>query len=370
MKTRAAVLDEGSKAFEIVELDVDEPGIGEVHIKFTAAGLCHSDLHLIDGDIVPRFPIVGGHEGAGIIEAVGPGVQHVEVGDHVVCSFVPSCGFCRYCATGHHTLCNVAANSLVGCMPDGTFRYHRNGEDLGGLCMLGSFSERATVPARSAVKIDPWLPLEVAVLAGCGVPTGWGSAVYAGGVRSGDTTVIYGAGGVGMNAVQGAAYAGAKYVVVVDPVEFKRETALTFGATHVFADPEEAASKVNELTWGEGADQAILTVSVVDEKVVRDAFDIIGKGSTVVVTGQANPEKINIQLPSAYLTRSEKVIRGAQFGSSNPHYDIVRLLRMWNAGQLKLDELITKNYTLDQVNEGYKDLADGKLIRGVILHER
>lgn len=369
MRTRAAVLDEGSKAFEIVDLDVDEPGRGEVHIKFTAAGLCHSDLHLIDGDIVPRFPIVGGHEGAGIIEAVGSGVEHVEPGDHVVCSFVPSCGFCRYCATGHHTLCNVAANILVGCMPDGTFRYHRNGEDLGGLCMLGSFSERATIPARSAVKVDPWLPLEVAVLAGCGVPTGWGSAVYAGNVRTGDTCVIYGAGGVGMNAVQGAAYAGAKYVVVVDPVEFKRQTALEFGATHVFADPDEAASKVDELTWGQGADAAILTVSVVDEIVVRQAFDIIGKGCTVVVTGQANPNKINIQLPSAYLTRSEKVIRGAQFGSSNPHYDIVRLLRLWNNGQLKLDELVTKTYSLDQVNEGYKDLAEGRLIRGVILHE-
>jgi alcohol dehydrogenase (nicotinoprotein) len=368
MKTRAAVLEKGSKAFEIVELEVDEPRNNEVHIKYTAAGLCHSDLHLIDGDIVPRFPIVGGHEGSGIIEAVGPGVTHVAPGDHVVCSFVPSCGFCRYCSTGHHNLCNVAADSLKGCMPDGTFRFHRKGEDYGGLCMLGTFSERATVPARSVVKVDPWLPLEVAVLAGCGVPTGWGSAVNAGGVKAGDTTVIYGVGGVGINSVQGAVYAGAKYVVVVDPVEFKRETALKFGATHAFADPEEADRKVKELTWGEGADQAILTVGVMDEKVVRQAFEIIGKGATIVVVGQANPEKITIQLPSALLTRSEKVIRGAQFGSSNPHYDIVKLLRMWNAGRLKLDELITKTYTLDQVNEGYQDLADGKLIRGVIVH--
>ncbi|MHA6800222.1 NDMA-dependent alcohol dehydrogenase [Bounagaea algeriensis] len=371
MKTRAAVMERGRTEFELVELDVDEPSFGEVHIKFTASGLCHSDLHLVEGVYgnSPRLPIVAGHEGAGVIESVGPGVTHVEPGDHVVCSFMPSCGFCRYCETGRTNLCNIGANILKGNMPDGTFRYHRDDSDLGGFCMLGTFSERATIPARSAVKVDPWLPLEVAVLAGCGVPTGWGSAVNAGNVRVGDTAVIYGAGGVGMNSVQGAAYAGAQYVVVVDPVEFKREIALKFGATHTFADPEEADRKVKELTWGDGADQAILTVSVMDATVVRQAFDIIGKDSTVVVVGQANVEDDTIQIPSALLTRSEKVIRGAQFGSCNPQYDIVKLLRMWNTGHLNLDDLITKTYTLDQVNEGYQDLRDGKIIRGVVMHE-
>ncbi|GAA4821387.1 NDMA-dependent alcohol dehydrogenase [Actinomycetospora corticicola] len=370
MKTRAAVMDKGQKEFEIVELDVDEPGPGEVHIKFTASGLCHSDLHLVEGIYgdSPRYPIVAGHEGAGIIESVGPGVTHVEPGDHVVCSFMPSCGYCRYCETGHTNLCNIGANILQGCMPDGTFRYHRGGTDLGGFCMLGTFSERATVHARSAVKVDPWLPLEVAVLAGCGVPTGWGSAVNAGGVRAGDTAVIFGAGGVGMNAVQGAAQAGAQYVVVVDPVEFKRETALSFGATHVFADAAEADVKVKELTWGNGADQAVITVSVMDETVIRQAFDIVGKGSTVVMVSQANAANNTIQLPSALMVRSEKVLRGAQFGSCNPHYDIPRLLRLWNKGSLKLDELVTKQYTLDQVNDGYQDLRDGKIIRGVVVH--
>lgn len=371
MKTRAAVLEKGSKEFEIVELDVDEPRVGEVHIKFVAAGLCHSDLHLTDGVYgdSPRLPIVAGHEGSGVVESVGPGVTHVEPGDHVVCSFMPSCGICRYCSTGHTNLCNLGADLLKGNLPDGTFRFHRDGRDLGGLCMLGTFSERATVPARSAVKVDPWLNLEVAVLAGCGVPTGWGSAVNAGGVRVGDTTVVFGAGGVGINAVQGAAYAGAKYVVVVDPVQFKRDFALKLGATHAFADAEEATRTVKELTWGEGADQAILTVGVMDDEVVRQGFDIVGKASTVVVVGQANPEKLTIQLPSAFFTRNEKVIRGAQLGSCNPHYDIVKLLRLWNAGRLKLDELVTRTYTLDQVNEGYRDLRDGKIIRGVLLHQ-
>lgn len=166
-----------------------------------------------------------------------------------------------------------------------------------------------------------------------------------------------------------AVYAGAKFVVVVDPVEFKRETALKFGATHAFADPAEAAAKVNELTWGEGADQALVTVGVVDEQVVTHAFNVIGRTGTLVITGQSHPEKLTIQIPSALLVRTEKVIRRSQFGSSNPQYDIVKLLRLYDSGRLKLDELITKRYTLDQVNEGYQDLRDGTIIRGVIVHE-
>ncbi len=367
--SRAAVLREGSDRFEIIELDVDEPGEGEVHVKYVAAGLCHSDLHLIDGHIVPRFPIVGGHEASGVVEAIGIGVTRVKVGDHVVCSFVPSCGTCRYCATGHQNLCDLSAHLMRGEMADGTFRFHKDGTDYGALCMLGAFSERATVSQHSVVKIDDWLPLDVAVLAGCGVPTGWGTAVHTGAVKQGDTTVIYGAGGIGMNAVQGAAYSGARFVIVIDPVEFKREKALEFGATHVFADPHEAWAKINELTWGQLADQALVTVGEVDEEVITNAFNAVGKTGTVVVTGQAHPDAKTIQIPSALLVRSEKVIRGSQFGSSNPQYDIVKLLRLYDAGKLKLDELITKRYTLDQVNDGYQDLRDGRIIRGVITFD-
>jgi alcohol dehydrogenase (nicotinoprotein) len=365
-KTRAAVLEEGSKQFEIMELDVDEPREGEVKIKYVAAGLCHSDLHLIDGDIIPRFPIIAGHEGAGIVEAVGPGVTRVKEGDHVVCSFIPSCGQCRYCAVGRSNLCDLGVHLMKGEFPDGTFRAHKDGRDIGQLCILGTFADRATVSQYSLVKVDDWLPLKTAVLVGCGVPTGWGTAVTAGGVRAGDTTVIYGIGGIGINALQGAVHSGAKYVIAVDPVEFKRETALQFGATHAFASAEEAAPKIHELTWGQGADQALVTVGVVDSSVVRSAFDAVGKGGTVVITGQAHPEAVTIQIPSALLVRNEKVIRGSQFGSSNPQYDIVKLLRLYNTGKLKLDELVTKRYTLEQVNEGYQDLRDGKIIRGVI----
>jgi S-(hydroxymethyl)glutathione dehydrogenase/alcohol dehydrogenase len=368
MRTRAAVVDEGTKEFEVRELEVDDPGAGEVHVRFVASGLCHSDLHLVDGDLKPRYPMVAGHEGAGIVEAVGPGVTKVAAGDHVVCSFVPSCGSCRYCATGRSSVCDLAANSVIGLFPDGRSRFHGDGRDYGGFCMLGTFSERATVLQHSVVKVDDWLPLETAVLVGCGVPTGWGTAVYAGGVRAGDTVVVYGIGGVGINAVQGAAYAGAKYVIVVDPVAFKRETALELGATHAFATAAEAQVAATELTWGHGADQALVTVGVVDEQVVADAFDVVGRGGVVVVTGLAAPEKLTVHVSGAVLTKFEKTIKGSMFGSGNPHHDIVRLLRLYDAGRLKLDELATRRYTLDQINDGYQDLRDGKIIRGVIVH--
>ncbi|HEU4360437.1 MAG TPA: NDMA-dependent alcohol dehydrogenase [Mycobacterium sp.] len=368
MKTKAAVVHGAHQPFELMELDLDGPGPGEVLIKYTAAGLCHSDLLLTDEEVPARYPMVGGHEGSGIIEDVGPGVTKVKPGDHVVCCFIPSCGTCRYCSTGRQNLCDMGALILQGSMPDGTFRFHSGGTDYGGMCMLGTFAERATVSQHSVVKVDDWLPLETAVLVGCGVPTGWASANYAGGVRAGDSVVIYGIGGVGINAVQGAVHAGAKHVVVVDPVAFKRDTAMKFGATHAFGTAEEAAAKIAELTWGQMADQALITVGVVDEDVVSAAFHAIGKGGTVVLVGLTSLDKLTVHVSGAEMTLFEKTIKGTLFGSANPQYDIVRLLRLYDAGQLKLDELITRRYSLDQVNEGYQDLRDGKNIRGVIVH--
>jgi S-(hydroxymethyl)glutathione dehydrogenase/alcohol dehydrogenase len=367
MKTKAAVLFEAHKPFEILELDLDKPKPGEVLIKYTAAGLCHSDLHLLDGDLPPRFPMVGGHEGSGVIEEIGEGVTKVKVGDHVVCSFIPNCGTCRYCSTGRQSICDMGATILEGCLPDGTFRFHDGkGSDIGGMCMLGTFSERAVISEHSVVKVDDWLPLETAVLVGCGVPSGWGTAVYAGGVRAGDSVIIYGIGGLGINAVQGAVMAGARHIVVVDPVQMKRDQAMKFGATHAFADAASAQEKLTELTWGQGADQALILVGTVDEDVVTAAVAAVGKGGTVVITGLADPTALTVHVSGTDLTLNQKTIKGALFGSANPQYDIVKLLRMYDQGQLKLDELITTTYSLEQVNEGYQDLRDGKNIRGVI----
>ena len=369
MKTKAAVLRGVGQDFEVTELDLDPPKAGEVLIRYAAAGLCHSDEHLRHGDIVPRFPIVGGHEGAGIIEEVGEGVTRLKPGDHVICSFLPVCGHCRWCSTSQSNLCDLGANLLVGCQADETFRFHGGGEDFGGMCMLGTFSERATISEHSVVKVDDDVPLDKVVLIGCGVPTGFGSAVHAAQTEPGDTIAIYGIGGIGINAVQGAALAGARNVVAIDPLPNKREMAEKLGATHSAETAEEAQQLITELTRGVGADKAIVTVGVVDSEVVTNAFNAIRKGGTVVVTGLADPGKNTIELPGAILTLFEKRVQGSLFGSGDPFHDIPRMVELYQSGDLKLDELITSTYTLDQINQGYQDLLDGKNVRGVIVYD-
>lgn len=366
LRTRAAVLREAPGWWEITDLDLDEPKANEVRIRLAAAGLCHSDDHIRSGDSPARLPVVGGHEGAGVVEAVGPGVTRVAVGDHVVCSFIPVCGTCRYCSTGRQGLCELGANAATGQLPDGTFRFHENGTDIGGMCVLGTFSERTVVSEYSCVKVDDDIPLEIAALVSCGVPTGWGSSVYRAGVRPGDTVVIFGIGGVGINAVQGARYAGAQHVIAIDPLEFKLKAAEDFGATLTFSDPDAAKEKVIELTRGKMADHVICTVGVMNAEVVSRAVDLIGKGATVTITGIG---KYHVDFAGAPFTGWQKHLQGTIFGGANPVYDIPRLLNLWRTGDLKLTELITRRYSLDQVNDGYRDLLDGKLIRGLIEFE-
>lgn len=371
MRTRAAVLREAGGSWGIEELALDPPGPGEVRIRFVASGLCHSDEHVRTGDSVVRLPMVGGHEGAGVVEAVGEQVTRVQVGDHVVCSFIPVCGTCRYCATGRQNLCDFGAQMLTGQLKGGGFRFHDDsGGDIGGMCMLGTFSQRAVVAQESCVRIDKEISFDVAALVGCGVPTGWGTAVYAAGARPGDTVVIFGAGGVGMNAVQGARYAGARYVIVVDPVPFKRDSALLFGATHAFPDTDAAQEAVVALTRGQLADHAIVTVGVLEADVVSRAAEIIGKGAQVTITsvGRSGDKQIQLAANGAVVGYQRR-IQGHVFGMCNPLYDIPRLLRLYRDGQLKLNELVTRRYRLDDINQGYQDLADGTLVRGVILHD-
>ncbi len=366
MKTKAAVIVEAGKPIELEEINLDGPRDHEVLIRYTYAGLCHSDLHVMTGDIPARLPMVGGHEGAGIIEDVGPGVTRVSAGDSVVCSFIPNCGVCRWCATGQQAICDWGATILEGYLPGPWFPRTGARGDYGALCMLGTFSEYGTIHENSVVKVSPELPLDKAVLVGCGVTTGWGSAVYAADVRAGETVLVYGIGGVGSNALQGASYAGARHVIAVDPLEYKRTRALEFGATSVAATNEEAMELAQRLTHGVGADKAIITVGVVREPEITAAFNTIRKGGTVVITGTGPLSDLTIQLPSAVLTLFKKTIKGTLFGDANPTSDIPKLLELYADGQLKLDELITHTYSLEQVNEGYEDLEAGKNIRGLV----
>jgi S-(hydroxymethyl)glutathione dehydrogenase/alcohol dehydrogenase len=368
MKTRAAVVVEAGKPIEIEELELDKPQAGEVLIRYTHAGLCHSDVHVAHGDLEARLPMVLGHEGAGIIEEVGPGVTRVKVGDHVVCSFIPNCGTCRYCASGQQSICDMGATILEGYLPGERFPNTGPRGDYGAMCMLGTFSQWGVIHQNSCVKVDDDLPLDKAVLVGCGVPTGWGSAVNTANVRPGQTVMVSGIGGIGINAVQGARYAGAKYVVAVDPLENKREKAMELGATHAFATVEEAQEVITDLTRGQMADSAILTPDLMTAEIVTGGFNAIGKGGVVVLTGLNKVMEPNIQLPGTVMTLYRKSLKGSLFGDCNPTTDIPKILGLYQSGDLKLDEIITRTYTLDQVQEGYDDLLAGKNVRGVVVH--
>lgn len=369
MKTAAAVLYEAGKPVEIEELDLDGPGEGEVLIRYTHAGLCHSDLHVMQGDILGWFPMVLGHEGAGIVEDIGAGVTRVAPGDHVVCSFIPSCGTCRWCASGQQAICDWGANTMRGFLPGNRWPLSGRAGQYGAMCQLGTFSQYGVIHQNSAVRVEPDIPLDVAALVGCGVPTGWGAATNAAHVRPGETVIVYGVGGIGVNAVQGARFSGAKYVVAVDPVEFKRSTAAGLGATHTAATAEEAHRVTHELTRGVGADKAIITVDVMVSSVVEDAFNAIGKAGTVVLTAMGPIDERTISLPGTIATLWKKTIKGSLFGDCNPTTDIPMLLGLYQSGDLKLDQLITRRYQLDEVNEGYCDLLAGRNIRGLIVHD-
>jgi alcohol dehydrogenase (nicotinoprotein) len=368
VKTIAAVLHEAGKPLEIEELSLDGPAEAEVLIRFTHSGLCHSDLHVMQGDIPGWFPLVLGHEGAGIVEEVGSGVTRVAAGDHVVCSFIPSCGTCHWCATGHQALCDWGANLMRGFLPGDRWPLSGPAGRYGAMCLLGTFSQYGVVHQNSVIRIEPDIPLDVASLLGCGVPTGWGSAVRSADVRPGDIVVIYGTGGIGINAVQGARFAGARYVVAVDPVEFKRRTARDFGATHEVGTAADAHHLVMELTRGVGAAKAILTVGTMTDEIVGAAFDVVGKAGVVVLTALADAATRTVSVPGTIATLWSKTLKGSLFGDCNPTADVPALIGLYRDGQLKLDELITTRYTLEQVNEGYEDLLSGRNIRGLIEH--
>lgn len=373
MKTKAAVLWGVHEDWKIEEVELDDPIEGEVRVKLTASGLCHSDEHIRVGDITPMepggFPFIGGHEGAGVVDAVGPGVTSLKEGDHVVLGFIPACGRCPSCSGGHQNLCDNGATLLTGQMiSDHGYRARVNGKDAGTMCLLGTFSPYVVAHESSAIKIDDDIPLDKAALVGCGVTTGWGSAVYAADVRPGETVVIIGIGGVGINAVQGAALAGAQRVVVIDPVEFKREQAMSFGATHAFASMEEAVEPLNDLTYGRMADKAVITVGRIEGVMIAQMMALLAKNGTAVVTGMGDMGATDVSLSLFDLAMMQKRLQGSIFGGANPRVDIPKLLNLYREGQLKLDELITKTYTLDEINQGYADLNAGKNIRGVIMY--
>jgi NDMA-dependent alcohol dehydrogenase len=368
MKTRAAVLWDHDKDWSVEEISLDPPKSGEVLVRIVGSGLCHSDEHIRTGDLPWPLPIIGGHEGAGVVEEVGPDVKGLASGDHVVFSFIPACGRCSSCSRGMQNLCELGMYMAEGYqLSDGTSRHHaRSGEDLRTLLMLGAFAEHTVVNEANLVKIDDDLPLDVACLLGCGVITGWGSMVTTGELRPGETAVVVGVGGIGINAVQGAAAAGAEYIVGVDPVGFKREQALAFGATHTAASSEEATALLQDLTKGRMADVVVNTMGLGVGGQIGLSMAMAGKRGRVVVTNLHNAMENEVALNAIDLVLFEKQLRGSLYGSANPRADIPRFLDLYRHGKLNLDDLVTKKYSLDGINDGYSDLLDGKVLRAVM----
>jgi S-(hydroxymethyl)glutathione dehydrogenase/alcohol dehydrogenase len=368
MKTNAALLWETPGRWEVCEVELDEPGFGEVLVEMVATGLCHSDDHNATGDRPPpRLPYCAGHEGGGIVRSIGPGVTDLAEGDHIVTSFIAACGKCRWCAMGQQNLCGNGRAIGAGTQLDGTYRMHVDGRDVATGAMLGTFAQWQVYDQLSCVKIAPDVPLNVACLLACGVPTGWGSATNAADVQAGDTVMVIGSGGVGINAVQGAAHRGAAHVMVVDPQPHMREMALKLGATEAYADINEATDFARNITDGQGADSAIVTVGVVTGEHIAQGFRAVRKGGTVVVTGIGREGETTMPvIDLGELALYQKRIQGCLYGSSSPRRQIPALLDLYRVGILKLDELISQRYTLGQINEAYSDMHHGRNVRGVV----
>ncbi len=368
MKTEAAILWEVGGTWSVEEIELDPPKAGEVLVEMVASGLCHSDDHARTGDLPAVTPLIGGHEGSGIVMEVGDGVTRVAPGDHVVFSFVPACGHCQSCADGHSNLCDNGAALLVGAQLDGTTRHHARGQDVYTMVCLGTFGRHTVVNEMSCVKIDDDIPLELACLVGCGVTTGWGSSVYAAEVRPGDNVAVIGVGGIGAAAVQGARLAGARNIVAIDPIEYKREQALGFGATHAAADLGEAFELIQEITWGRMCDKVISCVGVGNGEQIAPTMMLAAKRGRVVVTNIHPVSENQVSLSLVDLTLMEKQLVGTIFGSANPQSDIPRLMHLYRSGQLDLAGMVTREYELSEINQGFDDMLAGRNIRGVIRY--
>jgi S-(hydroxymethyl)glutathione dehydrogenase / alcohol dehydrogenase len=362
---RAVVLRQPGRAVAVEEVELDAPKAHEVLVRVAAAGVCHSDVRLADGELGEgRWPMVLGHEGAGVVETVGDGVDHVAPGDHVAFSFVPACRTCRFCTSGHPNLCEPAGAACVaGVMMDGTSRLHANGETLQHGLMTACFAEQAVVAAAGAVKIPAELPLWQAALLGCGVVTGIGAVRNAAHVAPGDSVCVIGCGGVGLQVIAGARLAGAAPIVAVDRSAEKLELALSLGATHgVDSSSRDAAAAVRELTDG-GADHAFEVVGRPD--TVRLAWDSIRPGGQAVVVGLV-PRGVEVSVPGIEFL-SDKTLRGTYYGSGDAQRDLPELAALAVAGELDLAGVVTHRTDLDGVEDALERLRRGEGARTVVI---
>jgi NDMA-dependent alcohol dehydrogenase len=365
MKVQAAVFYEVGVPFKIETLDLEAPRAGEVLVKVAAAGVCHSDWHLMTGATKHPVPVVPGHEGAGVVEAVGPGVNRVKPGDHVALNWAPNCGNCFYCLNDRPNLCSTYVGPLwAGTMMDGTTRLSKEGQPVYHFSALACFADYTVVPQECCVPLKKEVPLTIAALIGCAVTTGVGAALNTAKVRPGSSVAIFGAGGVGLNIVMGARLAGASRIFAVDRSEAKGDIALEFGATDFVMAGPDAIHQIRNLTEGRGADYVFEAIGI--PAVQEQCLEATRPGGTLVLVGVA-PMGSGTNLPGAILTRQEKTVTGSYYGTANTARDFPLYADLYLQNKLDLGRLISKTYSLEQVNQAYADMLSGEIARGVII---
>ncbi len=365
MDVRAAVLHAPHTPFVIETLQLHPPQAGEVLVQMRAAGVCHSDWHLVSGATRHPLPVVAGHEGAGIVVAVGPGVQQVQSGDHVALNWAPHCGDCFYCTHDQPSLCAAYVEPIwAGVMLDGATRLWRAGRPVYHFSALACFADFIVTPEVSCVRLEADIPFAVAALIGCAVTTGVGAVLNTAGVRPGSSVVVLGAGGVGLSMILGARLAGAETIIAVDRTPAKAALAQQLGATHTLLSHEPLVEGVRAWTAGRGADYVFEAIGV--PEVQEMALEAVRPGGMLVLAGIA-PMGTTTRFPSAILTRQEKRVVGCYYGSSNPRRDFPRYADFYRQGRLDLDRLVSRTYPLEAINEAYADMLTGDLARGVII---
>jgi S-(hydroxymethyl)glutathione dehydrogenase/alcohol dehydrogenase len=364
---KAAVLFKTGEPLDVVDVELDPPKAGEVRVRMKAAGVCQSDWHIINGDWPTQLPIVPGHEAAGIVEELGEGVGNVKPGDHVIFSFRPHCGRCRFCTAGRTVLC-IGRNSSPGAtLFDGTLRLKRNGQGIHQMARIGTFAEQVVVPAEMVVPIRKDMPWPQAALVGCCVATGVGAVTRHAKIEAGSTVLVIGCGGVGLNIVQGALLSGARKIIACDLLDNKLAMAKTFGATDtVNSATENAVETIKALTEGFGVDYAFDAVNI--DKTQALAIDATCPGGRVVGVG-VPIVSMKAQYSPFMMVFTEKTISGTFYGSVRPNMDFPILVDHYMNKRLNLDGLISRTWRLEQINDGFKAMMGGEVARGVVVFD-
>lgn len=365
---KAAVFYEPNKPLVIEEVQVDPPKEGEILVKMAAAGVCHSDHHAMTGEMPITTPVILGHEGSGIVEEVGPGVTSLKPGDHVVSVWRYACGTCEYCLIARPQLCPTSARMRTNAsLSDGTRRFKIGDTEIGHHLGVSTFAEYSVMSEKSALKIRDDMPLDMAAVVSCAVITGVGAVINGAQARPGESVAIFGSGGIGLNAIQGAQLAGADPIIAVDVMQNKLEMAKKFGATHlVNASDEDPVERIREITGGQGAHHAIEAIG--NTEVTTQCFNAVRRGGTAVMIGITSPTS-TAAIPTLDLVTQEKRLVGSLYGSSVPRLMVPRLIELYMAGKLNLDDLLTRSYPLDQINEAYDALLRGEVARSVIAYD-